>query len=104
MHCIYQNLDYINTLSANVEYTPHDGDVTCSGCGASYRKFATKWYSPFTLSQLSEIVDRIYTDKKLTFLKSHCRNVFWSFLHLKILNQQGISKMNYFLLNHHQLQ
>jgi len=24
-------------LSANVEYTPYDGDVTCSGCSASYR-------------------------------------------------------------------
>jgi len=22
----------------NVEYTPHDGDVTCSCCGASYRQ------------------------------------------------------------------
>jgi len=25
-------------LSANVEYTPHDGDVTGSGCSASYRQ------------------------------------------------------------------
>jgi len=28
----------INPLSANVEYTPHGGDATCSGCGASYRQ------------------------------------------------------------------
>jgi len=26
----------LNPLSANVEYTPHGGDVTC--CGASYRQ------------------------------------------------------------------
>jgi len=31
-------LHVINPLSANVEYTPHDGDVTCSVCGASYRE------------------------------------------------------------------
>jgi len=31
---------FFNPLNANVEYTPHDGDgeVTCSGCGASYRQ------------------------------------------------------------------
>jgi len=27
----------IYPLSANVEYTPHDGVVTCSCCGASYK-------------------------------------------------------------------
>jgi len=25
-------------LTLYVEYTPHGGDVTCSGCGASYRQ------------------------------------------------------------------
>jgi len=43
-----------NTLSADVEYIPHDGDVNCRGCSASpckiikngrkRRKVATKWY------------------------------------------------------------
>jgi len=28
----------INPLSANVEYTPHGGDVTCRGCGVSYKQ------------------------------------------------------------------
>jgi len=28
----------INPLSADVEYTPHDGDVICSGYSASYRQ------------------------------------------------------------------
>jgi len=32
--CFY----YINPFSANVKYTPHDGDVTCSGYGALYRQ------------------------------------------------------------------
>jgi len=27
-----------NPLSADVEYTPHEGHVTCSRCGASYRQ------------------------------------------------------------------
>jgi len=27
-----------NPLSANVEYTRNDSDVTCSGCSASYMK------------------------------------------------------------------
>jgi len=28
----------IQILSANVECTPHDGDVTCSSCGTSYKQ------------------------------------------------------------------
>jgi len=28
----------LNPLSANVEYTPHEGDLTCSHCGTSYRR------------------------------------------------------------------
>jgi len=27
-----------NPLSANVGYSPHEGDVTCSRCGVSYRQ------------------------------------------------------------------
>jgi len=27
-----------NPFSANVEYTPHDGDVNCSSCSASYKQ------------------------------------------------------------------
>jgi len=27
-----------NPLSSNVQYTPHDANVTCSGCGALYRQ------------------------------------------------------------------
>jgi len=31
-------LSHINLLNANVEYTRHDADVTCSSCSASYRR------------------------------------------------------------------
>jgi len=48
---VLKNLNQINFLSANVEYTPHDGDgdVPCSIKVAEERtwKFVTKWY--FTL-------------------------------------------------------
>jgi len=45
-----------NPLSANVVYTPHDGDVTCSRCsprtGKSIKNgFATKWYTTLYLSE-----------------------------------------------------
>jgi len=32
-----KNISSLNPLSANVGYTPHEGD-TCSRCGASYRQ------------------------------------------------------------------
>jgi len=28
----------LKPLRANVEYTPHYGDISCSGCSASYRQ------------------------------------------------------------------
>jgi len=43
---VYENLKfmimkyvlYIHPLSANVGFTPHEGDVTWSRCGSSYRQ------------------------------------------------------------------
>jgi len=34
----YATTPAFNPLSANVEYTPHKSDVTCSRCRASYRQ------------------------------------------------------------------
>jgi len=31
-------------LTLSAKYTPHDGDVICSGCSASYRQ---KWHQCF---------------------------------------------------------
>jgi len=38
LKCNYRCFDFINPLSASVRYTPHEGDITCSCCGASYKK------------------------------------------------------------------
>jgi len=46
--CVYEDTKRIYlSLSANVEYTPHGGDVTCSGCDASYRPNHLKMASMF---------------------------------------------------------
>jgi len=65
-----------------VEYTPHDGEVICSGCGASYgqnchglnvfergEKFlSSKLYTVhFRMKSCYKV--RIHTDEKLTLLK-----------------------------------